>query len=1024
MVVGSSFFVVSGNTGPTGAVGLSGVVGTTGAIGPSGTGPTGTTGSSIVGITLNSDKYLVTTFQKHDGTYETFTSTGTIIGPDGGTFVELRGGNTSDATVRGVTVFQEKTSHNTIKLRSIRATGDGSVTVRNEPSLNFASGSIFITYNRGRFGYINVTGDSGDGAEIGQLVGFTGPPGPTGHLVGISGATFDANASIYIANNGRLDFRTKNFTEETKQLTYPSGGIVADGSVNGLTAFKATIDPRDAKTFIVNAHGIHGAGIDRTTLTDANGGVTGWVPMSFEILDVPSADERKEALSFSLVLYGITGSNIPEERFSSNVMFPFNEIPCFSGTWEPDVINFYTNTIDQYGDDAGGSNKSYMGTYVMWNGSSDTTTDMYICNGFTEDGSRDSRGSSRSRGTGLTGACCDGSGNCVSTYREECYGYFYGEGTTCGYTGNSGLNINTCYGRGSCCVEDESTGNIKCYDNITANDCAELGNQTGTNSLYGGDDSRCTRTHCRAGIKYDIGACCDGSGSCVQSSFEDCIDRGHFFMGSGVACKTSEGFNICSGGTGSCCRGNGICEENVSGSDCLGTGDIYAGHKTTCLGIDCPDTKKSAEESKECLATIDGLNLSRGDLYGGGIVVGMFDPFGSRCFGAAAFGTDIKATGNNWQPLMQGVTGPASGNTCDYYNSKYDYHGYGFTGSSCLEFTRLRNSSPSFKKSDSYLIISAMHPIAVTGSSVLTNPNDSPGATVGFHWSNEGSAWGPIYNYNDEYDDLEDSYTQNYLQYKEGFWYNNGVTAGAVKNIPFNTFTTCRFATSRGNGHTQRLLTTPVQSANGYWRRNWGLYNTIRMISANNALDRNRNDASGYYRSSDFGPGITSGLLTASDAVQLISSGITSGVTGNVSNLSDWYIPSHDELSYIASSCLFDSEFNINIEIMKNGGTPFDGWYWSSTGSFDVGDRDIRGSTAEGVYDSTTGVSAGSVAWAIKFDADARKNMFKVAKRNRTENTYQVRPIRFIRCDGQYVTGGTGEAGNSKLWNLPTTPPA
>ena len=109
---------------------------------------------------------------------------------------------------------------------------------------------------------------------------------------------------------------------------------------------------------------------------------------------------------------------------------------------------------------------------------------------------------------------------------------------------------------------------------------------------------------------------------------------------------------------------------------------------------------------------------------------------------------------------------------------------------------------------------------------------------------------------------------------------------------------------------------------------------------------------------------------------------------------------------------------------MKNGGTPFDGWYWSSTGSFDVGDRDIRGSTAEGVYDSTTGVSAGSVAWAIKFDADARKNMFKVAKRNRTENTYQVRPIRFIRCDGQYVTGGTGEAGNSKLWNLPTTPPA
>ena len=302
---------------------------------------------------------------------------------------------------------------------------------------------------------------------------------------------------------------------------------------------------------------------------------------------------------------------------------------------------------------------------------------------------------------------------------------------------------------------------------------------------------------------------------------------------------------------------------------------------------------------------------------------------------------------------------------------------------------------------------------------ILTNTQDTPGATSKFHWSNKGSAWGPLYNKEGAYSDLSGDYKQNYLQYKEGFWYHNGATGGAVNNIPSNTFTTCRFASSNGNGHTQKLLTKPIQSANGHWTRNWGLYNTIRMIGANHALDQDRNDPTGYYRSSDFGPGITSGLLTASDAVQLMSSGVTSGVTGNVANLSDWYIPSHDELAFIASQCILGSEYNLNIDIMNNGGTPFDDWYWSSTGSFDVGDRDIRGSTAEGVYDSTTGVSAGTVAWAIKFDVDARKNMFKVSKRNRTENTYQVRPIRIIRCDGQYVTGGTGEAGNSKLWNLP-----
>jgi len=191
------------------------------------------------------------------------------------------------------------------------------------------------------------------------------------------------------------------------------------------------------------------------------------------------------------------------------------------------------------------------------------------------------------------------------------------------------------------------------------------------------------------------------------------------------------------------------------------------------------------------------------------------------------------------------------------------------------------------------------------------------------------------------------------------------------------------------------------------------------MISANHALDQDRNDPSGYYKSSDFGPGITSGLLTSSDAVQLMSSTVSSGVTGNIENLSDWYIPSHDELAFIASKCMIGSESNLNVQILTNNGTPFDNWYWTSTGSFDVGDRDIRGSTAEGVYDSSTGVSAGTVAWAIKFDSDGRKNMFKVAKKKRTENTYHVRPIRFIRCDGQYVTGGTGEAGNSKLWNLP-----
>ena len=41
---------------------------------------------------------------------------------------------------------------------------------------------------------------------------------------------------------------------------------------------------------------------------------------------------------------------------------------------------------------------------------------------------------------------------------------------------------------------------------------------------------------------------------------------------------------------------------------------------------------------------------------------------------------------------------------------------------------------------------------------------------------------------------------------------------------------------------------------------------------------------------------------------------------------------------------------------------------------------------------------------------------FLVGKKHRTRNTYKVRPIRLIRCDGKYATGGQG---NNKLWTLP-----
>tara|TARA_Y100000034_G_scaffold43412_1_gene52966 strand:+ start:687 stop:3791 length:3105 start_codon:yes stop_codon:yes gene_type:complete len=1020
-IIGSSFFAVQGFTGPEGLSGPTGPTGSTGATGSIGTGPTGTTGSNIVGITLNSGKYLVTTFQRHDGTYETFTSTTKITGTEGNPFVEIRGGNTSDSTVRGATVFKEKPSHKEIKLRSLKGFGDSVNITKKDDYIN-------LDFDRGRFGYIDVTG----GAEVGQFVGFTaGGSDVNGDVfVGVSGATYDENI-------GLTDFRIKNFAEKTKHLTYShtdpgSGGMQLYGSgIDGMTGFHVTIDPTEAKTFVVNLHGVTGVGVDRATLLAADEGtgiigVTGWAPIYVEIKDtLPEG----EASSITLITKGASGSSPEYTGFSSNIIFPLCQEACLSGTWESDIINFFSipkDFLTEYScefDIPSNANHIWMGNPVLWDGSTEITTSIYNCNESEPIQGQSPIFYNLNRGgiTGTTGACCTGNGTCVHTLRNKCDGYFYGEGTTCGYTGNSGVTANICYGRGACCVKNDSTESTICYNDLSANDCVELGLIIGTTSFYGGDDSICDTTNCDGGFD-DIGACCDGIGGCIERTHKECSRSGHFYLGAGVSCLDRELFDVCSGGTGACCRGSGICEDDVYSADCLGTGDIYAGSGTTCLSITCP----SDAVDKSCLASIDGLELNPGDLYAGGMVVGLYEPLGSKCFGATGFGGSRLTP---WEALMRGSTGNTaneSGISCGTYYSRYDYHGYGFTASNkCSDMSSIKNSSEPEEKPDSFIIVASMHPLAITGDRVVTNPQQNPGATSDFFWGNQGNSWGPIYDNFGLYDDLSADYKSNVLKYKEGFWYNAGISGGAVDNIPPYTFTSCKFARSNGIGFIDKLLTKPIQSAHGNWMRNWGVYNTIRLISSDNALHQGYSDSDGNYNSSDFGPGLTAGLISAVRATRLLTDGLTSdtqpGATGNIEQVSDWYLPSHDELSFIASNCVLNNsyDFNLNVELMNEGGTPFDGWYWSSTGSFDITDKAIKGNTAEGVFHTDTGVSAGSVSWAIRFDENGIKDNFSAAKKDRTKNKYQVRPIRLIRCDGQFVTGGTGAAENSKLWNLP-----
>jgi hypothetical protein len=118
--------------------------------------------------------------------------------------------------------------------------------------------------------------------------------------------------------------------------------------------------------------------------------------------------------------------------------------------------------------------------------------------------------------------------------------------------------------------------------------------------------------------------------------------------------------------------------------------------------------------------------------------------------------------------------------------------------------------------------------------------------------------------------------------------------------------------------------------------------------------------------------------------------------------VSDWFIPSHDELAFIANSCIKeDSDENINVKLMLSSGTPLYDWYWSSTGSF--------GSSDSPTINGNKDLTQGSVAWAIKFDSDGNQDNFMVKKRNRITEKCNLRLIRMIRCDAQY---------NTKYWRL------
>ena len=1055
-VIGSSNFSPIGAGQTAGPIGVTGATGATGATGSSATGPIGPSGGDITDMYIVGDGILHTTFTYWDGTTAAGPTASRIQGPTGNTWTLIDGGGTGWSH-GGATIFKERANDNTIVIKNIEVAGDST-------SLESNIGTVTIVYDRGNFGYIDATG----GGEVGQLVGINGTS-----FRGITGATYSVGGATGAINSG-LNVGLKSYREKSKYLIVgPNSAGTGDfwNDHVGVPTYELNINPNQAKVFELDL-------MQETSSTIIDWTVSGptgpFAPIEFNdalfgYTGNGPATSNKIGKAFTLIVNGATYGNQNNYQFT-NTIWPFDKQPCFSGGI--DIFNFFWLPCDArtvvFGDgdniEVCPNGYAWHGNVVQWKSpdteivAGKTGSDPFFCYdryvSWGEplkygEGQVDYPGHERKPFgvTGATGACCRGEGECIHTISGLCRGYFHGSGTTCGVTSGSTGSICT-EQYGSCCVYYDTSNTIECFDDFTTDECLSLGRINHVETTFGGISGECKNMDC-GNAKENVGACCDGRGRCREVTKIDCDYSGDFFLGIGHKCVLEDKTNVCSGGTGACCSSvDNLCNNGISGYTCINGGDFYAGHGTICEDNICGGHNKELIGKS---SSVMSLNLQPGDEYAGGIVVGLYRPYGSQLFGTSSFGKDKNAP---WKELMVGGTGDLTDNlglTCDFYKSKYDYHGYGFTsGIGCSSYNSL-DLHDDMSRPDAYYIVVSPSPIAITGDREVVNIQDVPGATQDFYWSHKGSSWGPLYEPSTGLvspisdDDIKGTLfgfpdypgalpTAHPLQ--EGYWYNKTLGPDSLNVLGSRTFPTCKNARRLGSGHTEKLLSKSLQSAHGLWNRNWGLYNTVRMVGSDNILHQSiSGDAAAGI---DETPAAAASALTGGGpviasyrATRLLDDNLINitGTTGaNIPEVSSWYLPSQDEMSFIAANCIGDDDVrpykrDLNLALIGHGAVPIQGWHWTSTGAFNETNVGNTGGTSWGdgaaggvIVEGGNTAMPGSCAWAMKFDANGDESNFRTGKKNRINNKYKVRPIRMIRCDGQYATGGQS---NQKLWTIP-----
>ena len=993
MAYGSSPIFGLNYTGITGPTGLSGPVGIRGAIGPTGSVRSGPTGPSITGMTLNSSGFVSTLFS--DG--QRFDAVSKLIGATGNYYIPADADVLSSTFnfVKGVSYYVNDgdSIQNVIHLRGLTTNSSDVIRINTD-----TSGNVNIDYSIFNVAYLGISGGS-----IGQLV-YNKPGDKQAGLTGTNYTTDNNSATAQIANYS-----------ERISIINP----ILKSTASGVGFYYWKIDSDTANIFKLNPW---------TSDPSASG-----TDVVAQMLYIKSPQNESVSKGITIIIpNGVTASNTlttlyattedlavePDiETFEENISWPLTIPPCF--TQNVDILNLISIG------DVWHASFSHLGFTFGVNGDVvgevdkaptllPLTEEMFNC----------------ARGNNIIGLCCPS--NCLlnpyETIEVLCNGIFF-----------PGITLTdpcyVCDDVGVCCVTQSDGTIIKLPSFVRDCECSAFANGLVYNWIIK-DDSITTPNDVNCGnAQNQIGACCDGSGNCTEQTQTNCVNAGGSYQGDGVLCSTAGG-NRCAAGTGACCnKTTGLCTDNQTSAECNASGGSYRGSATTCASQTCVST---------CFAPVfNSVELTPGTEFEGGIVVGVFNPKNALCSGNTAFGgipTSL-LNGTNIEKFNFLTNGDER--TIQDYFSKYSLLGYGF------DTTSTHNCAE-----DSWLLIVSKFPVIITenpnlGQFIKQNFDTSTGQIVSkFTWSHGGTYFGWIMNEQGQIPStlitgeelvLDDpTKDEGFYTFKVG---TNGITyLGNEYSFSscLNTNENTRPVNRSGTGLNYGRITF-----NGKWHPNWGLYNTIRMTCAERhaydldpGYDINLCNCD-YTQLYGFNPqsGFTSfyndtnwqgSSQSSAEAISAVNHDYFSS-TNIIPSLSDWYLPSADELAFILKNIQ-----SVNSDIIFESGIPIgdpqigaNGWVWSSTGTFNEANLNEYQQTVSTELPVNPDISThnpvnhGTEAWAMQVDLANFANS-KIAKQNRM-NKYEVRPVRMVRCDRRFYEPAD-EIRYWRFWKIPKLP--